>query len=386
MERRETFPTIYTLSRVGKPQRWRVEVNETPVNEYALLVVQYGQVDGKLTQSVKKIKGKNIGKANETTPYEQALKEAKAKHLKQLTQGGYFDHIPTKQEMDDLLLPMLAQPFEKRKKHIEYPAIVQPKLNGVRCMVRRVSESRVIFRSRLGKSYDKVTKHLVPHLLQLLSVGETWDGELYVHGWTFQRIVRAVKKFREDDTPKLEFWVYDKVSDEDYADRYNYLWKKILEHGVPDLSPVKWTNSQIVIREAEIRQYHDFYVQHGFEGIIIRNRKGGYQTVYRSNNLQKYKEFIDHEFIIIDGRSSEGNQEGCVVFTVEGVAIDAKKKEHPAGVVRFEVVPRGTFEQRRKYLTDIDDLIGEEITVRYQELSEDGVPIFPVGVAIRDYE
>jgi hypothetical protein len=30
-------------------------------------------------------------------------------------------------------------------------------------------------------------------------------------------------------------------------------------------------------------------------------------------------------------------------------------------------------------------LVGKYLTVRYQELSKDGIPIFPVGVSIREW-
>ena len=63
-----------------------------------------------------------------------------------------------------------------------------------------------------------------------------------------------------------------------------------------------------------------------------------------------------------------------VIFTV--VTDDGKA---------FNVRPRGTVEQRRVWLEETDNLTGALLTVRYQELSEDSIPIFPVGIAIRDY-
>jgi hypothetical protein len=48
--------------------------------------------------------------------------------------------------------------------------------------------------------------------------------------------------------------------------------------------------------------------------------------------------------------------------------------------------PRGTVKRRQEMFDGLHHLIGKLLTVRYQELSEDGIPIFPVGVAVRDYE
>ena len=52
----------------------------------------------------------------------------------------------------------------------------------------------------------------------------------------------------------------------------------------------------------------------------------------------------------------------------------------------FHVRPRGSRDLRREWFKDLKNIVGKELTVRFQELSEDGVPIFPVGVVIRDYE
>jgi hypothetical protein len=37
-------------------------------------------------------------------------------------------------------------------------------------------------------------------------------------------------------------------------------------------------------------------------------------------------------------------------------------------------------------LEQADSFIGKMLTVKYQEMSPDGVPRFPSGIAIRDYE
>ena len=46
----------------------------------------------------------------------------------------------------------------------------------------------------------------------------------------------------------------------------------------------------------------------------------------------------------------------------------------------------GKTEDCKKMLEQADSFIGKMLTVKYQEMSPDGVPRFPCGVAIRDYE
>lgn len=47
---------------------------------------------------------------------------------------------------------------------------------------------------------------------------------------------------------------------------------------------------------------------------------------------------------------------------------------------------QGTIESRKKMLDNVDSYHGKMLTVKYQEISADGAPRFPVGIAFRDYE
>ena len=63
--------------------------------------------------------------------------------------------------------------------------------------------------------------------------------------------------------------------------------------------------------------------------------------------------------------------------------------ENPKGD-RFNVVPNGTMASRKilwdEWKADPKEFIGKELTVQYQRLSLKGIPIFPKGLGIRDYE
>lgn len=50
---------------------------------------------------------------------------------------------------------------------------------------------------------------------------------------------------------------------------------------------------------------------------------------------------------------------------------------------RFNCRPEGTQSSRAELYVSRKELVGKFLTVRYQELSRDGIPIFPVGVSIR---
>jgi len=92
-------------------------------------------------------------------------------------------------------------------------------------------------------------------------------------------------------------------------------------------------------------------------------------------DLQKHKPFVDDEFEIVGAHEGAGNDAGTIVWE----CVTKKKK-------RFSVKPEGDRDTRKWYWEHRKEYIGKKITVKYQELSDEGVPIFPVGVAIRDYE
>ena len=363
-------PTLNSVSSTGKQKEWTVSVNSNHDGS-ASIIREHGYTGAKI-QKVEKViaKGKNIGRSNETSPSEQAVSEALSLRQKRLD-TGYTETEPDLDNFKAPELPMLAHPFTKRGHKIVYPCFVQPKLDGVRCFAKKVDENTIKFTSRKGKEYTTLD-HLIPVLIDKMNVGDIFDGEIYIHGKTFQHIVRLVKKLRPESIT-LQYHVYDIANpDMEFWMRSAILRDRIgLHHAEPE---VVFVETHTVKDRDGIMDTHDEFVRQGYEGVIIRNRKGLYKFDNRSVDLQKYKEFIDEEFEIVGGSCGTGLHSGCVIF------------ECVAGDNTFMVYPRGSLEQRREMFTKLLSYIGKQLTVRYQQLSEDGVPIFPIGIVVRDYE
>jgi len=117
------------------------------------------------------------------------------------------------------------------------------------------------------------------------------------------------------------------------------------------------------------------FLADGDEGVMIRNAASPYQVGKRSYHLQKFKKFFDDEYKIIGANEGQGNDIGTVVWVCET----------PQGLP-FAVRPKGTRAERQDWYQNRDQYIGKGLTVKYQELTNDGIPRFPVGIAIRDYE
>ncbi len=389
------FPTMYGLSSTGKIKEWTVSVFEKE-DGTAVIQKRYGQVGKKISTNEKSIKkGKNIGKANETTPVEQALSEAQSGVNLKRDSNHEYEIIDPNNYVPRVVLPQLAKGPKKGK--IIFPCDMQPKLNGICCLSRKLFglpyhkkysyeymewkgltqpadsdfKTLMAYHSRGGKLFETL-EHLTPYLDDILNIDEMCHGELYVHGWSLQKIGSYTKDLKED-AHQLQYWVYDYAK---VGPTWETRWTE-LSHKISDnpSCPVKVVPTIRVNNYDEVKRVHDKWVQDGFEGGMLRNLNGIYMFEYNSKDLEKVKEFQDAEFIIVGGKEGVGNDEGCVIFRCE--TKDGKE---------FDVRPRGTVSQRKEDFNRLESLIGKKMTVRYAELSEDGIPQQPVGIIVRDYE
>jgi len=369
-----SLPTLYCKSKTGKTQLWNIEVIDNTIR------VSYGYEGGAVTVNEKTItSGKNLGKKNATTAAQQAASEARSLWDKKKT-GGYAEslddaHVPGVADKaavaaHEAVLPMLAHDYHKRGKDIKFPCFVQPKLDGVRCIFKNG-----VLTSRQGKVFPNM-EHITNDLQH---VKEVLDGELYSDTLTFQQFVGLVRKKKHNPAEKLllrqvRFWVYDIVNDKPFEERKNAIWQLFYEY-----KDVWAFMDQVQTFEcktkAELKGFHDRFVAEGKEGLIIRNKDGLYQLAGRSKDLQKYKEFEDAEYNVIGFTDGEGLEKGLVIWECE-----------TSSGKTFHVRPRGTHEDRAALFIEAEDYVGKKLTVRYQELTEDGIPRFPVGIAFRDYE
>ncbi len=362
------LPTLYHRGKSGALYSWRVW------SEGADVVTEYGLVDGAKQLARKTARPKNVGRANATTAEEQALLEARSmwRHKRD---RKYFESV--EEAMGELIRPMLAHDFAKRReKHIDYPAFVQPKLDGVRALAFW-DGGRVEVMSRSGKSWRALgtVEHIAAALERVLPRRLIFDGEVYAHGETFQETTRLVKKYREGRSEKLFLHVYDVVDrdalDMPFKERYaNYL--RPLPEKLAAPQPLEVVRTELVDREEEVFERQREFVEFGYEGAILRTADGVYQYGARSFDLLKVKSFMDAEYEIVGHKDGVGKFAGAVIWVCR----------LPDGRT-FDVVPRGSMEERRRWFLEGEKYHGSLLNVRYFEVSEDGVPRFPVGAGIR---
>jgi len=380
--------TLYAKSSTGDVKEWAVEVDKN-ADGTATIKTFHGKKGGTITQKDKVIRdGKNIGKANETTPYEQAVKEAEST-IQKKRDKGYQDSTTL---LSDPVLPMLAHKYIDRGKDIVWPAYIQPKLNGVRCMAH-MTPAGVELLSRGGKVFQ-FSEHIKEELTTLFSniftkyFGEQvdlyLDGELFKQDVPLQDILRATRK-QSGDTDRskdagIEYHIYDcfildapgSVQNWTFGQRYKVVSDAISDDKYQYIIPV---HTRFVPSPKQALKCYENFLTSGFEGGILRNIDSQYKIGHRSADLQKLKQFFDAEYEIIGAFEGTGTEEGLVNWICK--TPDGKE---------FNVRPRGSFEERAKLWKNYKKYVGKKLTVTYQEMTKDGIPHICVGTGVRDYE
>lgn len=379
------FETLYAIDKKNKIKMWDIKV--VNYGEYSEIITLYGY-DKKVENTLKITKGKNLDKKNATTHYEQGIKDAQSKWNKKRDMEGYTtenlkikheftNKIVSDEEVESKIFPMLAQDFNKHKNKICFPCYIQPKLDGYRCIYNAISKKMT---SRQGKEFTiiKKSKVLFKELENITCKNEhsnnlILDGELYIHGGTFEHlgILRKIKELSVDDLEilnKIEYHVYDIVDENLSFRERNEILQKLFENN--KFKMIKYVETNIVNDYEKLDKiYLKFTSEDNYEGAIVRNSDGKYRCKFRSMDLLKRKDFEDSEFTIINftfEKDITGNDENLIVWICEN-----NNKQI------FNVRPQGTREERQKLYNEGVKYIGKKLWVKYFELTDAGVPRFP---------
>lgn len=354
------LPKLYHKSKTGDLRQWRVW------HEKDTIYTEYGQVGGKLQTSAKKAVSKNVGRSNATTPEDQAKLEAES--LWRFKVERKYSETPEAAQ-EELRLPMLAHKYEDKKKHVVFPAFVQPKLDGVRCLAEWEG-NQVGLTSRSGKPYTMPP--IQEQLAKWLPKDMVLDGELYQHGMSCQSVTSYVKKWKPG-SEKILYNIYDVPIFKGQDDL-------IMDERLDALEKVKESKNVNVVlgfsvtSHDEIMRYHGQFISEGYEGAILRLLHGRYLWGYRSSDLLKVKEFQDAEFLVIDAREGKGKMENAVIWLCQ------------VGNLTFECTMKTTMDERRRFYAERKKYIGRLLTCRFFDYTDDGIPRFPVGIVFRAIE
>lgn len=359
-------PTIYKYDSKGNCRVWRMEIDG---GRYRTIS---GIEDGNLTESKwTTAKAKNVGRANETSPEEQAELEVASKYENKLSRE-YHETKEAAKSGAHFFKPMLAQSYKGLP--LWQDLYAQPKLDGMRCIATKDG----LF-SRQGKPITGC-----PHIWDALEPAFKKDphliidGELYNHDLKddFPRLMSLCKKQDPTDEQLVEseqlvqYHVYDCPSKGEFkfSTRMVFLEQALTDAGIDDETSPIWRVQTISMTDIEMfNKFHGICIEAGYEGSMLRLDKPYEQK--RSKHLLKRKDFIDEEFPVIRIEEGEGNWAGAA----KSVVCSRDGKEFGAGI-------KGSYERGQK-------LLGKEFKlakIRYFELTPDGVPRF--GICLELYE
>lgn len=385
---------LFGLEKNGDVKVWSITVTSNAhIDGSATIAIFHGKENGKLTMKSEIVTEGKQGR----TVYEQAVNQAEGRIKKQLDKA----YRETKEELDSTpLLAMLASDYNKVGHRIQFPCYTSVKYDGCRALaIKHCGEVRL--ESRTGQSFS--VPCVEEALNKIMHDGDVLDGELYKHNYELQDILSAVKR---TDTQKeidkafkkmsknnsventdaydsavkiaylrdnLEFHIFDIPMDGDFEARLSAMNELFLNEKENFGHTIEMTQYDVCNSDEQLRQIlHPRAVKDGFEGVMLRNKKGVYESGKRSGDLQKMKTFMDDEFLILD---VVADKQGNGVFVLKNNVNNET----------FQCV-MGSLEERNLYLNVYrKSLIDKWLKVKFQTRYKGTLlPQFPVGLMVRD--
>lgn len=315
-------------------------------------------------------------------------------------------------DFDSKIFPMHCHAWSQEPKVLKYfnfddGVYIQPKLDGIRCLAQN-TPSGVVLLTKSGKQQVWLS-HIRKELSSIFSIYPNiiLDGEMYaetIRGIAekkgkkytyrpsemnelndeqrFDVISGAVRPVRNEPHPleqELSYYIFD-IADQtkDQDERFKILKTIFNNPAVKKCSHLKMVPTRSITFIEDITEIHDEYAQEGYEGVVLRARDLMYESGKRSMKMRKYKYFIDEEMAIVDLTCDPGVPNEQFTWVCEKVV--------GGEVKNVSVKPRGTKAMKLNWYENKDEYIGKLLTVKYQRSSANGIPLFPVGKAIRDYD
>jgi len=279
--------------------------------------------------------------------------------------------------------PMLAYPASDKPIDYTKPVFMQPKLDGVRCLIQygdvRGRGPEVKAYSRTGKEWKNID-----HILQALAPffqnnpDVILDGELYNHALKddFEKIISCVRKQkptamdRAESRRLVQFHCYDIVDETiPFDKRYKFVFDNLR-----DAYGVRTVETTQCFTEGDAKVFHEDNLDRGYEGSILRTN-----DIYkcgRSWSLRKFKDFHDAEAVITDWVEGKGKRKGTIG---KFMAIDADGNE-------FGMPVMDNFKKLQTMFKEMQSWVGKKATFTYFERTKANSYRHPLFKAIRDYE
>jgi len=274
--------------------------------------------------------------------------------------------------------PMLAYPVSNKPIDYNKPVFMQPKLDGVRCVIQ-YDAGKVIAYSRTGKEWKNID-HILLNLYKFFDKypNVILDGELYNHDFkdNFEKIISMVRKTkptpeaRVESAENVQFHCYDMIDETmTFEDRYNFVFDKLR-----DSYSVRTVVTTPITNQYEAEEMHEVNMSSGFEGSILPPNDT--YACKRSHNLRKFKDFHDSEATLLAWVEGKGKRKGTVG---KFIAVDDDGNE-------FGMPVMDKFKYLQENFREMRGWVGKRATFTYFERTKANSYRHPLFKAIRDYE
>ena len=277
--------------------------------------------------------------------------------------------------------PMLAYPVSAKPIDYSKPTFIQPKLDGVRCVIQYDFVTRkVTAYSRTGKEWKNI-RHIEEQLQGFFAIYPhiILDGELYNHDFkdNFEKIISMVRKTkptpeaRVESAENVQFHCYDIIDEKlPFVQRIEFVNESLMLLGNSiHIVDTDWIDSEI---EAKVK--HQTNLNYGYEGSIVRTNDN--YACKRSHNLRKFKDFHAAEATITGWVEGKGKRIGTIG---KFLAVDSDGNEFGMPVM-----------DKFKYLQDnfvaMQGFVGQEATFTYFERTKATSYRHPLFKCVRNYE
>jgi len=286
--------------------------------------------------------------------------------------------------------PMLAYPVNKKPIDYSKPVFVQPKLDGVRCVIQAepayppqingVEFLQIVAYSRTGKEWKNIN-HILEQLEPFFDKypNVILDGELYNHAFKddFEQIISMVRKSkptaeaRAISAENVQFHCYDIIDEElPFDQRCEFISQSLMLMG----DSIRTLDTIMIYDEEDAQSVHKSNIKKGYEGSIVRTNET-YQCK-RSYSLRKIKDFHDAEAEITGWVEGKGKRIGTIgKFT----AVDKDGNEFGMPVMDKFKILQANFETMK-------DWVGQKATFTYFERTKANSYRHPLFKALRNYE
>jgi DNA ligase-1 len=284
--------------------------------------------------------------------------------------------------------PMLAYPVSDKPVDYNEKVYIQPKLDGVRCLIQYEipfgsghipGSGKVVAYSRTGKEWKNI-EHILFNLEPFFKFNPdvVLDGELYNHDLrdNFEKIISCVRKTKPTTVHRLEssglvrFHCYDVPSNPGKFDVRNE-WINL---NVPRNFCIHHVETHEVHAEKYALDLHKIFLNRGYEGSILRLNTE-YQCK-RSHSLRKFKDFHDTEAEIIGWVEGKGKRVGTI----------GKFLARDADGIEFGMPVMDNFKYLQDNFTKMQCWVGKTATFTYFERTKANNYRHPLFKCIRNYE